>query len=63
MDQVKRLIERGQADQLDDGWYFDLASFPVYGNLSGRTDLRPEDSVPRIDDHAKKRNPGHARSS
>ncbi|MFJ8094712.1 cysteine--tRNA ligase [Streptomyces griseofuscus] len=56
--QIKRLIERGHAYRLDDGWYFDLASFPAYGKLSGRTDLRPEDSVSRIDDHARKRNPG-----
>ncbi|MFB8123150.1 cysteine--tRNA ligase [Streptomyces bacillaris] len=58
VDQIKRLIERGHAYQLDDGWYFDLASFPAYGKLSGRTDLRPEDSVSRIDDNSKKRNPG-----
>lgn len=58
VDQVKRLIARGHAYQLDDGWYFDLASFPAYGKLSGRTDLRPEDSVSRIDDHSKKRSPG-----
>ncbi|BAU82815.1 cysteine--tRNA ligase [Streptomyces laurentii] len=58
VDQIKRLIERGHAYQLDDGWYFDLASFPAYGKLSGRTELRPEDSVSRIDDHSKKRNPG-----
>lgn len=58
VDQIKRLIERGHAYRLDDGWYFDLASFPAYGKLSGRTDLRPEDSVSRIDDHATKRNPG-----
>ncbi|TXJ78835.1 cysteine--tRNA ligase [Streptomyces lavendulae] len=58
VDQIKRLIERGHAYRLDDGWYFDLASFPAYGKLSGRTDLRPEDSVSRIDDHARKRNPG-----
>ncbi|MEU7020274.1 cysteine--tRNA ligase [Streptomyces sp. NPDC046203] len=58
VDQIKRLIERGHAYRLDDGWYFDLASFPAYGKLSGRTDLRPEDSVSRIDDHSKKRNPG-----
>ncbi len=58
VDQIKRLIERGHAYQLDDGWYFDLASFPAYGKLSGRTDLRPEDSVSRIDDSSKKRNPG-----
>ncbi|MEV0447266.1 cysteine--tRNA ligase [Streptomyces sp. NPDC050600] len=58
VDQIKRLIERGHAYQLDDGWYFDLASFPAYGKLSGRTDLRHEDSVSRIDDNSKKRNPG-----
>jgi cysteinyl-tRNA synthetase len=58
IEQVQQLIERGFAYQLDDGWYFNLATFPGYGKLSGRTDVRPEDSVARIDEHAGKKNPG-----
>ncbi|WP_220188426.1 cysteine--tRNA ligase [Streptomyces phytophilus] len=58
IEQVQQLIERGHAYRLDDGWYFDLASFAAYGKLSGRTDIRPEDSLSRIDEHSGKRNPG-----
>lgn len=56
--QVQKLIERGHAYQLDDGWYFDLRTFFDYGKLSGRTEIEAEDSVARIDEHDKKRNPG-----
>jgi cysteinyl-tRNA synthetase len=56
--QVQQLIDRGHAYQLDDGWYFDLSTFPDYGKLSGRTEVEAEDSVARIDEHAQKRNPG-----
>jgi cysteinyl-tRNA synthetase len=56
--QVQRLIERGHAYQLDDGWYFDLTTFPEYGKLSRRTQVQAEDAVSRIDDHADKRNAG-----
>jgi cysteinyl-tRNA synthetase len=56
--QVQQLIERGHAYQLDDGWYFDLSTFPRYGKLSGRTELEAEDAVSRIDENEKKHNPG-----
>lgn len=57
--QVKRLIETGHVYRIDgDGWYFDLATFPDYGKLSGRTALEAEDAVSRIDDSSKKRNAG-----
>lgn len=56
--QVQKLIERGHAYQLDDGWYFDLHTFSSYGKLSGRTEIESEDSVARIDEHDEKRNPG-----
>ncbi|NUT94403.1 MAG: class I tRNA ligase family protein, partial [Saccharothrix sp.] len=56
--QVQALIDRGHAYRLDDGWYFDLSTFPDYGKLSGRTHVEAEDSVARIDEHAGKRNPG-----
>ncbi|WP_454858998.1 cysteine--tRNA ligase [Promicromonospora soli] len=56
--QVKTLVERGHAYQLDDGWYFDLSTFPGYGKLSGRTEVAEEDSVARIDENDAKRNRG-----
>ena len=56
--QVQRLEAAGAAYELDDGWYFDLTSFPEYGKLSGRVAIAPEDSLSRIDEHAGKRNPG-----
>ncbi|MFE0459829.1 cysteine--tRNA ligase [Kitasatospora sp. NPDC058965] len=58
VNQVQRLIARGHAYRLDDGWYFDLTTFPGYGKLSGRTEVRPEDSLARVDDNERKRNPG-----
>ena len=56
--QVLRLAAAGAAYELDDGWYFDLTSFPEYGKLSGRVAIAPEDSLSRIDEHEGKRNPG-----
>jgi cysteinyl-tRNA synthetase len=56
--QVKRLVAVGAAYELDDGWYFDLASYPGYGKLSGRLTVAPEDSLSRIDDNDDKHNPG-----
>lgn len=56
--QVQALIDRGHAYQLEDGWYYDLTTFPGYGKLSGRTEVKPEDSLSRIDENGGKRNPG-----
>ncbi len=56
--QVQKLVDRGHAYRLDDGWYFDLRTFSSYGKLSGRTEIEAEDSVARIDQHDEKRNPG-----
>lgn len=56
--QVQRLIAKGAAYELDDGWYFDLSAFGGYGKLSGRMTVAPEDSLSRIDEHEAKRNPG-----
>ncbi|MCC6934332.1 MAG: cysteine--tRNA ligase [Candidatus Yanofskybacteria bacterium] len=57
--QVKTLIAKGHAYLIDgDGWYYDLATFPDYGKLSGRTGLQADDAVSRIDDSEKKRNTG-----
>ncbi len=56
--QVKRLIKKGYAYRISDGWYFDLKKDRDYGKLAGRTSLNAEDSVSRIDENKGKRNPG-----
>ncbi len=56
--QVKTLMEKKFAYEIEDGIYYDLSRFPEYGKLSGRTTLEAEDSVSRIDDSVKKRNKG-----
>jgi cysteinyl-tRNA synthetase len=54
--QVERLMEKGLAYRNSSGIYYDLSRFPDYGKLSGRTELREEDAVSRIDEGAGKRN-------
>ena len=54
--QVERLMEKGFAYRNGAGIYYDLARFPDYGKLSGRTESREEDAVSRVDDGAGKRN-------
>ncbi len=57
--QVAALIEHGAAYRIEgDGYYFDIARFPAYGKLSGRTALQAEDAVSRIDESVGKRNKG-----
>ncbi len=56
--QVKRLLEKGYAYEIEDGIYYDLSKFKEYGKLSGRTTLEAEDSVSRIDESVNKRNKG-----
>ncbi len=56
--QVTRLLEKGRAYKIDDGYYFDLKKFPDYGKLSGRTVLEAEDSISRIDESVSKKNRG-----
>lgn len=57
--QVKALIKKGHAYLIkDDGYYFDLKTFPDYGKLSGRTAEMAEDGVSRIDESPHKRNRG-----
>jgi cysteinyl-tRNA synthetase len=57
--QVKRLLEKGYAYQIqDDGVYFDISKFKEYGKLSGRTILQAEDAVSRVDYSKDKRNRG-----
>ncbi len=56
--QVKRLIKKGIAYKISDGWYFDLNKFKDYGKLAKRTSLEEQDSVSRIDENQEKRNKG-----
>lgn len=56
--QVKRLVLKGLAYQISDGYYFDTKEFEDYGKLSGRDTLKTGDSVSRIDENPEKKNPG-----
>lgn len=58
VDQVERLIEKGHVYKAEDGYYFDLTTFPDYGHLSRRTVSQAEDGVSRIDESVAKRNRG-----
>lgn len=54
--QVKTLLEKGYAYRTKSGVYYDVAKFADYGKLSGRTQLKKEDSVSRIDESEDKKN-------
>jgi cysteinyl-tRNA synthetase len=56
--QVKRLIKKGYAYKISDGWYFDLSKDKDYGKLAKRKESHAEDAVSRIDDNKEKRNKG-----
>lgn len=57
--QVQTLIKKGHAYLIsNDGWYFDLSTFPEYGKLSRRTAEQAEDATTRIDSSDRKRNRG-----
>mgnify|MGYP003393632096 CR=1 FL=1 len=56
--QVKRLVEKGFAYKISDGYYFDTKAFRDYGKLSGRDTLKPDDAVSRIDENPEKKNSG-----
>jgi len=53
--QVETLLSKGYAYQIADGIYFETAKFKNYGKLSGRTELKENDSVSRIDEAVGKR--------
>jgi cysteinyl-tRNA synthetase len=56
VDAVEGLIEHGSAYEADGNVFFDVAKFPQYGKLSGRSldDMRAGE---RVEPHASKRNP------
>ena len=53
--QVKTLMEKGFAYKTSDGIYYEVSKFGEYGKLSGRTEIKENDSVSRIDDSGEKR--------
>jgi cysteinyl-tRNA synthetase len=54
--QVTTLIDKGHAYTIDgDGIYFEISTFPDYGKLSGRTEIKKDDSESRIDQSDNKR--------
>ncbi|MBI2450581.1 MAG: cysteine--tRNA ligase [Candidatus Nealsonbacteria bacterium] len=56
--QVKKLLDKKYAYQIEDGIYYDISKFKNYGKLSGRTALQAEDAVSRIDEAVSKKNKG-----
>ncbi len=56
--QVQRLLKKGFAYKISDGYYFDLTKFPDYGKLAKRTYSDADDAVSRIDENPEKRNKG-----
>jgi len=53
--QVDTLLRKGFAYVIDDGIYYEIAKFPDYGKLSGRTELHKDDALSRIDENTQKR--------
>jgi cysteinyl-tRNA synthetase len=54
--QVQRMLDKGLAYCTpDNSIYFEIAKFGGYGKLSGRTELRKDDGVSRIDNSDQKR--------
>ncbi len=54
--QIKRLIKKGYAYEIDDGVYYDISKFKEYGKLSHQN--IEELNVQRIEPNPQKRNPG-----
>jgi len=57
--QIQTLVKKGHAYKIEnDGYYFDISTFPDYGRLSRRTTEQAEDAISRIDESINKRNKG-----
>lgn len=56
--QIKTLLDKGCAYEIEDGIYFDLSKFKDYGKLSGSGSLEAEQAVSRIDESKDKKNKG-----
>lgn len=54
--QVQALLDKGNAYSVEsDGIYFEISTFPEYGKLSGRTEVKQDDAESRIDHSDHKR--------
>lgn len=54
--QVTTLVDKGHAYTIeDDGIYFEITTFPDYGKLSGRSEIKKDDAQTRIDESDNKR--------
>jgi cysteinyl-tRNA synthetase len=53
--QVQTLLDKGHAYKTEDGVYFEIATFPEYGKLSGRTEVKEDDAETRVDQSEQKR--------
>lgn len=53
--QVRVLLDKGHAYKIDDGVYFEVATFKEYGKLSGRQEIKEDDAQSRIDESDQKR--------
>jgi cysteinyl-tRNA synthetase len=47
--QVQTLQDKGHAYTIDDGIYFEISTFPDYGKLSGRKEVKENDAQARVD--------------
>ncbi|MFA4887470.1 MAG: cysteine--tRNA ligase [Candidatus Nanoarchaeia archaeon] len=56
--QVQRLIKKGFAYKISDGYYYDLSKFLDYGKLAKRISTEGEDAQSRIDENTEKKNKG-----
>ena len=56
IDLIECLIEKGHAYVISDGVYFDVSTFPKYGELS-RQSLEEQEAGARVEVNAEKRNP------
>ena len=56
--QIKALLDKGYAYEIEDGIYFDLSKFKDYGKLSHSGALESEQAVSRIDESKHKKNKG-----
>jgi len=55
--QIQTLIKKGHAYKIEnDGYYFDVSTFPEYGKLSKRTAIQAEDATSRVDESENKKN-------
>ena len=53
--QVEILMEKGYAYKISDGIYFETSKFKNYGKLSGRTKVKEDDAISRIDEAKEKK--------